>query len=465
MNIVHKSNEKRREKIVSIILIIYVLLILEGAIRKWVFPGFSQYVFFIRVPVTLWLYFFIFRQGLWPRPHKYLVLGMVFAVVGMLLIPIQMLVGGYDFRYLLLAAYGWLNYFFYIPLAFIMAEHLRMSDLHRFVKITLVLAIIAAPLSVLQLFSHSSSPLIRGFGSGALQEFSGLGFSGGLIRPMGFFTSSIGAQMFIASVMAFVIAVWIIPNMRMQTSLLLRVSSAIAVMILVGVSIQRGALIHAGIVMLFAAIGGAVTLRRRIFLNSFLYPVLIIITGLAVFITMLPDAIDHFYTRWKGAAQTEAMYYGSLGLLSRVFYQITRFISILQEVPIVGFLLGIAGNAVSQLPWVEPPAPSLSWQGGAGWAEDGLSRNIVELGPIFGILFILYRFTFFFSLLQKAIIILRKVGDPLPIILVAFIMPLLLFYQMTGQGTITGYAWMFIGFTMVSIRQSKRIKLEKSIEK
>ena len=79
----YRTSEQTREKIVRIIFLVYLLLILEGAIRKWVLPEFGEFVFFIRVPVTLWLYFFVLMHGVWPRPHKFLICGIGLAIVGL----------------------------------------------------------------------------------------------------------------------------------------------------------------------------------------------------------------------------------------------------------------------------------------------------------------------------------------------------------------------------------------------
>jgi len=456
----HGINEKIREKIVRFVFLIYLLLILEGAIRKWLMPGLGEFIFFIRVPVTLWLYLFVWRRGVWPRPYKFLVFGLSIAIVGLLLIPFQMIVGGYSAQHLILAGYGWINYFFYIPLVFIIAEHLHLSDLQRLIKITLLLAIIATPLAVLQLFSPANSSIVQGFGTGPMNQFVGLGFGyANKARPMGFFTSSVGQQMFISSTLCFVIAVWIVPTFRKNISALLRYGSTIAVMILIGVSLQRGALVHAGIVLVFTLLGGVLAFRRSMFLKSVIYPFVFVVLGLTIVTVWFPSAYEMFMVR-LGFMESSYIMPTSLGLFDRIIHELTRFVLIIEHVPITGYLLGMGGNASSQLSWVDLPEIWTSWDGSHGFAEDGLSRNIVELGPVIGFIFIYYRYSFFLSLFNKALFMARN-GSPFPMMLIGFLGPLLLTMQMTGHGTIIGYAWMFIGFTMVSIREAKSHNLEK----
>src|SRR5947209_5625423 len=59
------------------------LLLWEGVLRKWVFPGQSDLIFVIRDPVAIMAYFFAFRAGVFPsRPALMVVFGL--AVVSLL---------------------------------------------------------------------------------------------------------------------------------------------------------------------------------------------------------------------------------------------------------------------------------------------------------------------------------------------------------------------------------------------
>ena len=133
--------ESRRRRLVRLVFVIYWLLIFDGALRKWGLPQFQAPLFFIRVPFTLWLYGLALTQGRWPRTHGLLLTAYVLAVAAAVLIPIQLVAGGYGARYLLVAGYGWMNYFFYIPLAFIVGAQFRRQDVLRLLRHTLWLAI------------------------------------------------------------------------------------------------------------------------------------------------------------------------------------------------------------------------------------------------------------------------------------------------------------------------------------
>src|ERR1700760_4545945 len=62
------SSQERGERIVrSLIWTYFVLLIIEGALRKWVVPQLSNPLLVIRDPVALAIYFFSLRAGVFPR--------------------------------------------------------------------------------------------------------------------------------------------------------------------------------------------------------------------------------------------------------------------------------------------------------------------------------------------------------------------------------------------------------------
>ena len=445
------ENSRVRCKLVKLIFVIYFLLIFEGALRKWVFFLFPDAVFFIRVPFVLLLYYFALKYFYFFRSNVYFLLGMVFFFVLLCLIPVQMLLGGYSARYLIVAAYGLHNYVFYIPAAFIIAVCFMREDVIYLVRATLIVAICSVPLVIAQSFAATDSFLVRGFGG----HFVGLQ-SSGVIRPMGFFTSSPGQQMFVTSVAAFVFSSWVSVKVNYVSNKLLIIAT-LSLLPLLGLSFQRGVLVHVAIVLIFVIIGSMLSKCRKLAFRLLL--AVLILALLALFFPLLfPDGFEIFYSRIVDAHQTEAGEYkfGELGLLSRVLYQLFKFLLIVDDVPLFGYLLGIGGNAALQLSWVDLPSAWSAWDGPAGWAEDGLSMNIVDLGLIFGPLYIVYRYMLFFWVFRLSLEAARQYKEILPITLVGFISPLLLFLQINGQGTLTGYVWLFFGFCLAAIKLSKK---------
>ena len=128
------------------------------------------------------------------------------------------------------------------------------------------------------------------------------------------------------------------------------------------------------------------------------------------------------------------------GIVNRALSDFYRFV---QFIPVAGFFgngLGAAGNA----------GDTLNLNSHLKEAEDDWSRNILDLGPILGILFILYRIVFTSALVIGAAKASRRDNDTLPALLISFIGITLLYGQITGQGSVNGYAWIFVGFCLAA---------------
>src|SRR5262245_36319740 len=127
------AREQARRRLVKLIMFIYLLLIFEGAIRKWLLPSMGQVLFFVRAPFVLLAYWMAFRHGFFPKGNGILLTGMALGVCAVLLVGAQVLSPAASSGAAMLAAYGWRNYFFYIPLAFVIAEVFQRPDIERLV--------------------------------------------------------------------------------------------------------------------------------------------------------------------------------------------------------------------------------------------------------------------------------------------------------------------------------------------
>ena len=50
----------------------FLLLLFEGALRKWFLPELSQGLLIIRDPLVIWIYYLCYAQGTFPLNNKYL---------------------------------------------------------------------------------------------------------------------------------------------------------------------------------------------------------------------------------------------------------------------------------------------------------------------------------------------------------------------------------------------------------
>ena len=87
-------------------------------------------------------------------------------------------------------------------------------------------------------------------------------------------------------------------------------------------------------------------------------------------------------------------------------------------------------------------------------AETDFSRHMVDLGPVLGMLYIAFRLALTAWLAAMVIRVTRLVPDPTPLVLLSFVAMVVSHGQVTGQGTITVYAWLFTGVLIAACNQA-----------
>jgi len=443
--------EVARRQIVRFIFIFYWFLVLEGALRKWGAPQFGQVIFFIRVPVALLVYATALRTRLWPRSNVLMLGFYVFSGISLPLVLIQFVLGGYGAKYLLVAGYGWMNYFFYIPLAFIVGEQFRENDIQRLIKHTTWLVIAATPIVLLQFFSPNSSVINLGSGLDESTQFRNLGAALGFVRPTGFFTSTSGQALFVTSALALLLPSFLQRHRLRGASLALHRFGAVAITLMAIFGQSRLLFAMASLVLAAASLGGIISGKQRVLFRSLVGPVVLVVAVAALWPLLFPTSFDVFVTRWSVAAGYETRTF-EFGFLGRALFGFYGFVHYIPDTPFFGYLLGLGGNAASQLAWIQLPRAAMEWQGYGQWAEGGWARHIIELGPPLGICFIIFRVSLTSWLGMIVIRATRLSGNILPVVLFGFEGLLLLNGQITGNGTINGYAWVFFGFCIASAR-------------
>jgi hypothetical protein len=433
--------ERARRKLVVLITLIYLLLIFEGALRKWVLPSMGQALFFVRDPFVLLTYWLAFRHGFFPRGNAFLVTGVVFGFLAVLLSAAQILTAaGKMDGLLLLAGYGWRNYFLYIPLAFVIGNVLQRPDLERIVKLTLILAVPTAILVFLQFISPLDAPINVGFGGKGMQ-FIGNTLNQHHTRTMGFFTSDVGQKGFIVSAFAMALALWLAQAKRRFMKYWMLLPATAAVLSCLAVSGSRGSMVHCGIVMIAAMLCAVLVRSGGVSARAVVWPAVIGVAAVTLYPVLFPEGYTAFMGRWNAAAIEETRNSG-LGIIGRALYGFVDFFTLFGDVPILGYGLGLAGNASITL-GIEIP-------GFTGWAETDWARHMVDLGPFVGILFIVYRIAFTVWLGLHCLRGARRTGEPLPILLFAFVGIDLLYGQIAGHGSVNGYTWLFTGFCLAA---------------
>ena len=433
-----------RRRIVRLVFLIYVLAIVEGALRKYVFPQFGQYIFFVRDPLVAWAYVSATRWRLWPRGEVLWRIAAMAAAAGAVLLLLQVALGPPSDLRLLLGAYGWRAYFFYVPLAFLVGAQFTRNDLLRLARLTLWLAVPIALLVAAQFFSPPGATVNVGTAEDKMLQFRDLAIDTSHVRPAGPFSSNAGLQQFATTAVAMLVALVIMPAARRRIGLPTLLAGGAAVLTCVGLSGSRGTILQSGMILLFAlpiaVLGRDAATRSR----AALIPLVLAAGAVLLFPVVFPEGFASFTTRWTTAARDESGIEG--GVFGRALIGFVDFTRLTDAVPALGVGLGFGGNAATLMKaTVDGVQPGL-------YAETDYARHMVDLGPACGIAYIVFRIAFVDWLLRRAVRATRRSGDPLPLMLFAYAGYVVLVGQITGNGSINVYGWLFAGLCLAACR-------------
>ena len=142
----------------------FLLLIFEGALRKWVLPGLSAPLLLVRDPVAMLIIVEAYRKNKWPERWSVVIGVLTCALVG--LCVLQVTLGDNSW---IAAVYGLRSYLLPFPVAFIMGENLDAEDLRKFGVATLWIMLPLAALEAAQYLAPQGSFLNVGAYKGAEQ--------------------------------------------------------------------------------------------------------------------------------------------------------------------------------------------------------------------------------------------------------------------------------------------------------
>lgn len=430
------GREKIRRLIITLIFIIYYLLIFEGALRKWFLPFAQKLIFFIRDPFVLSVYILAFKYKMWPKPSPIFIAGIASAVLFAALALIQSVILGV---HPVISAIGWRGYFWYIPLAFIIGEQFRGKDVAALCRHTMWIAIPIACLSYLQFRSGEYGFLNRVFD----EEVSHMTLSMGFCRVAGTFTIAAAQAVFIGSLVAINLAIWLLPARARPISRLVLWASTGAVLVNLYVCGSRSAFFEAMIILVFALFSGFLIRDYKQKLRCFLWPGLIAIVGLVLYVTVFSQAFEVMQQRFTGADANGG------STLARGYTIVTGVFESLSRANFIGYGMGMGSNAGAFL--------------AAGTRRFFLSENelprIVEESGVPGLIYIIYRLWLVAWIFAGAVVATRRANNPLPIVLFGFEGVLLATGQLTLQSTFNGFGWLFAGFCIAA----NQLGLERAV--
>jgi hypothetical protein len=407
-----------------LIFLYFILLIFEGALRKWIFPGLATPLLIVRDPVVIAIYLLAFQNRVFPTNNWVLgalALGVASGFAAM--------VAGHG--NILVTAYGFRANFLHIPLIFVMARVLDQQDLRRYAKWMLLITLPMTALVVVQFLSPPTAFVNVGVGGEGTASFDG---GGGRMRSSGTFSFIIGLVSFYS--LAFACWAGLLLDRGARPPLWLLAGAGTCLLLAVPLSISRALLVAVGIV-----VAGCALVFLRMPGWGRMLPRLLLVGGVAFLalsqLTIFDEAMDAFGDRWDRSTTRQGG--AEQAIFMRIIHDLTQPFQYLGRVPLLGNGIGAGTQGGAQL---------LRGERGFLGGEGEWWRLLWEMGIFLGSAFILYRFWLTVRLGLFGWRMLGQ-GNPFPWIFFLAAGPLVLSGQW-GQPTQLGFAIFSAGMALAA---------------
>jgi hypothetical protein len=425
--------QKAKRRVRQLIWLYLWLLLVEGALRKWALPRFSNPLLLIRDPVMLGIYFYAIKAQVFPRNVWAVSLWIIgalsaLAVLGSPLFPYMPLMPLVE-----VTAYGFRSNFLHLPLIFVMGSVFDEEDVKKFGWWVLVVMIPMGLLMAVQFKASPDSFINATAGAGEAEQLTA---GGGKIRPPGTFSFISGPVFYMCVAAAFLIYGALLRTVYKNWLL---ISSGAALLLGIFVSGSKSSV--ASVLLVVAAVAVILIVRPRA-VNRFGLTLVIVVIG-ALIVSRLPIFKEGFqilsdrFTSAAEAAETTVV----RGTVDRVISGFTEGFKNIDKFPLFGYGLGIGTNVGGRI-LIGRPAFLL--------AENEWSRVLAESGPIFGLAFLIWRTLLTFQLGRLSFVALKR-DNLLPILLFSSGFVVLLNGQL-GQPTTLGFAVFVNGLCLAATR-------------
>jgi hypothetical protein len=374
----------------------FILLIVEGALRKWFLPGLSAPLLIVRDPVAFLLLFKAAKDGI-IRPNIYMSSAILIGIAGLFT---AIFLGHGN---LAVALFGARILLIHFPLIFVIGTVFNREDVIKMGKTLVWISIPMALLIAIQFYSPQSAWVNRGIGGNT----DGAGFSGalGFLRPPGTFSFTNGNALFFSFAGGFIIYFWLTPN---NINRIVLFAATLSLLAAIPLSISRALFFSLAISLAFAFLAilrNPRLMSRVLVFAMFAFASFMILVNTGFFNT----SVEAFMSRFENANEAEGGVSGVIG--GRFLGGMLTGLSSSHQTPLWGYGLGMGTNAGAMMLTGNNSQFLIS--------EEEWGRLIGELGPLLGILIILIRLAL---CVKMAFASYRRIaaGDLLPWMLLSF---------------------------------------------
>ena len=426
------SHQRSNETLKKVIWTYIILLLFEGALRKWFLPSLSNVLLIIRDPLAIYLVVVGFKNG-WLKN----IYAVVITVVTIITFFLTLTIGHQN---LFVAIYGCRITLIYFPLMFVIGKVLCYEDVLKVGRFILYISVLVSIIITLQYFSPQSALINRAVGGAEGEGFGGVGE---YFRPSGIFSFILVLACFMSLVCPYLF--WFILNPKQAKLRGLAYVIVICYIISMFVSLSRTIIFQTALTLLFvyiSSINGAKNFRKIIVLS---------IMGVFFMLVLLQFnffkiAVDNIFLRFDTASESEGSVVSST-IGERYFGSFYRGLFNPQnlshkEIPFFGFGQGMGTNAAITM---------MGQKGTFLLAEEEWSRVVDETGFFFGWIILFVRLLFGLSMLRKAYFAMVTKNNSLPFFLMSSSLPLLINGQL-GVAPILGFFALFGGLSIAALK-------------
>lgn len=407
----------------------FFLLVFEGALRKWIFPGLASPLLIVRDPVALLVLVMSFSRGLF-KINSYIA---AMWIVALIAFGTTMSFGHGNIA---VALFGFRILVLQFPLIFVIG---RVFDHRDVVKMGKVLLWIVFPMTVLltlQFFSPQSAWVNRGLGG----DIGGGGFGGGALgyfRPPGTFSFISGIVLFYGLAAAYIFYFWLDRSVEIKKWLLFTATGCL--LIALSFSISRSLLFSVSISFLFSLVLAS---YRPKYLARLVTAVLVTAVLLFIFSksTLFQTGIEATTVRFETATAEEG---GASGVFfDRFLGGMVGAITNAGNIPFFGFGIGMGTNVGAKL---------MTGEVTFLLSEGEWGRLIGEMGLCLGLIVICVRLVLVLKMFIRSFRSIRK-KNFLPWMLTSFGFLTILQGQWAQPSTL-GFAVLSGGLILASFRE------------
>jgi len=416
----------------------FILLVWEGAFRKWILPGQSNLFLVLRDPIVIAIYFLAAKRFPWNSP-----------VVPPILVMALISLGGAALSegfHLTVATFGLRVNFLHWPLIFVIPCYMNRDHVISMGKWFMIFSIPIAWMMVKQFDANIESSWNVGVGGRIGGQI--VAAVGDKVRASGPFSFVSGPILFFPLVAAFVFNA---VSYRKQASVpLMLIAMAICVLI-VPVAISRSLFLSMIITSVSYFLAVVVTPRLHTSgfkMTTFGVIIFLVVAGTAVF----QESSTYLSARWENASTSGGGV--MVTIVERFFSELRIPFWYFTDLPFFGYGLGMGTNAGAYM---------LTGSTAYLLAEGEYARIVFESGPFIGVAVLLLRVATVVLTLRLSLQRLQQ-SDCLPILLWSACALNILSGQW-GTPTAQGFAALGGGLILAACRRAPRHSLVSRMEK